>query len=720
MTLPEVLIFSVIGMFLVGIIFSMWYFAYKNWAIERTRTGLRVNLEMALERIKEEARITSGSYTSLYKSGSDYTAISFPAPTVGVNGLCTLDGSGNIFWDRSIIYHVYSNELRRTEFIGNNTVILNQTNRAAQLASVITNGDGSAWSAIDGESSITKKIVKGVSACEFKIVPDSAVFDGYSATTKRSDKVELGSVLLDTGYAAGYHDFTFTVEDQNPVSTGYNFGIDSISIAPAGCEREAEFYDPLSSPHSYGGGSPSKQYILGFGGNNFLEFSAGTTGAYVNLYAYYDLWRESNFTNATRTNTILTGNDLYVKLADPTENPEISWQAAVQTGGATLDYNDAMPLPISMADITVRNVMSSANIDEDSNLFRVKFQSHSVNPLTITKVYLDERNTGQDAISPPTSNTRIQLYFTSGGNVTPGITISAGSSVDSNWAIFPIDSISKDYFVTFHISSGNVSYWPGAISTAINSYLMYDSAQTWVGQAVWSSVPIITHQSQPPPPDAVPPPDGDCYSSPDIHVTASMEGWKHTGSVVSEIYDTTLADPVYNQIKWSESNASDDIELSAGSSDDSGMSGATWSSGSSLNPHSLSIGTGRYFQFQAELGVTPYWTCINHPSVNISDASYKSAFPLTPTCGTCGEELIPAVSCPWVDDVTIDWPGPTRMCDISGYFAMKDDYGIINLTVDGNDLIKGFGFSLTISDVVQGVSYEESLTAEVKPRNTGK
>ncbi len=86
----------------------------------------------------------------------------------------------------------------------------------------------------------------------------------------------------------------------------------------------------------------------------------------------------------------------------------------------------------------------------------------------------------------------------------------------------------------------------------------------------------------------------------------------------------------------------------------------------------------------------------------------------------CTKLLIPAVNCPWIDNVTINWPGESKMCEISGYFMQRPDYGIIKLTVDDQELTKGLEFSLAISEELQGKTYEASLMSEIEPRNTGR
>ncbi|UCD55107.1 MAG: prepilin-type N-terminal cleavage/methylation domain-containing protein [Candidatus Omnitrophota bacterium] len=734
MTMPEILVSLAIGAVLIGIVLSMWYFAYRNWTSENIRTRLRVNLEMAMERIKEELRLSSATYISLYDpdGGTNYQAISFPVaePDKQDSNFFEIEDD-KIYWDKSVIYHVYDpgtgQELRRTEFRKNNDVLINETQRDLQLLNVFENGDGSGGP--NKSKASTDTIFKNLT--ELSIIPKAQEFDGYSATAKRSDNVEFGIVRL----TPGEHDLKFEVIDQNDSSTGYKLGIDTISIAPSGCQREAEVYTPVASS----GDTTSK---LGpdvtWSGNYYLQYNAdygdrSGGGDYVTFRLRYDKWLESNFNNSILANTLIAGDDLYVTLPDLDTGNESGWQAEVEAGSVEgdatkADYNDGLGAPKPLTNITVRTLISSGvisgNLNSDTDIFRVKFDSHSLQPLTITSAYIDQRNMAtmnQNAVDPavlgpPGSETRIQLYFTdASNNITPGTTIPAGSSAYSNWAIFPIDT-AKDYFITFHITTAAgayLSYWEGTIAIQppndINSYLI---GGDYANNSLW---PAPTGHDT-----SVPPALDECVSSKNIYAVAEVEVWLKTGSVTSSIYDTKIASPSYDDIGWdSYEPAGSAITVSAGSSDSEAMSGGTWDSGSSTNPHSLSIGSGRYVQFRADLSLTPFWTCIDHSAITASDADYKSV-PPTIACSTCGKYLIPAVNPPWIDNVAIDWPGEANMCGISGYFAQKPDYGIIRLTVDGQELTKGLEFNVTLSETFQEKTCEASLTAEVEPRNTGR
>jgi len=341
---------------------------------------------------------------------------------------------------------------------------------------------------------------------------------------------------------------------------------------------------------------------------------------------------------------------------------------------------------------------------------RVKFDSSSASTLTIGPAYLDERSSGEDAVNPPVTatpgTTRIQLYFTDGlGNIATSVTISAGGSVYSNWAIFPIDS-SKDYFVTFYVSGGLTGYWPGTQASDVNSYLM---GGDHASQAKWSSADPLVYLGH----EVAPPyEDGKYTSSANTYAEASIEAWSNSGSVTTEIYDTKVTDPNYNPITWDDNKpAGSDVTVYGRSSDSPLMTGAVWTS-------NMILGTGRYAQFKADLTATSDWTCIDHPAVAIADEDYKNNGVIT--CPTCSKYLVPAIDASWVDNLMVTWQGEERMCDISGFFAQKPDYGIIKLTIDGNDIVKGWEFTATVYEDFQAKSYQASLGVEVEPRNTGK
>ncbi|MFH1594144.1 MAG: hypothetical protein ABID09_05570 [Candidatus Omnitrophota bacterium] len=683
--LIELIIALLLGSILVGVVMSMWAFAYKNWSLERIRSKMRVELESGMERIKDEVRLSNNNYMSFYPSGAtEYTAVSFPLPTRNAQGFLTLDVDGNILWDRSVIYHMYENpsssgnfELRRTEFTSNNAYLINDTLRDTQLSSVVTIGNGSA-ALNSGNASVADIVFDNCE--EFLVRPKTQLFDGYNTTTTRSGNILFGSVRLDPAYAGGYHDLKFEVVGTS--AAGYGMGIDTISITPSGCAREVEFYDPLSSPHSHSGGTSSKEYQSGWSGNNYLEYSSGAVGDYVNLRLYYDVWLESNFHNSVRTNTLLTGDDLEVKLQTPKQGGGVCWQAVTEAGVSRA--NVTIPAP-SGNGVSIRNILSSANLEKAGNMTRIRFSDFYHN-LSVKEAYITERLSDDDG-----TGAAVQLYFSDGelslGSTEPdtyglqigndsglanaSCNITAGYYSWSNWANFTVDT-TKDYLLTAYVDNGiacatsvNFTVWVGAET---NSYYAENNSASTV---VWTGSTATNNTS----------------------FVELADSWQSYGTVTGATYDTGLSDPAYSNISWTETlPAGTDIILKTRSSDDANMSGASaWSSisGSGTNPHSISsIGTGRYVEFQANLSVSPPYTCV--------ESDYPS-----------------------IDNVAIDWPGPETSCEISGYFTQKSSYGIIKLTVDGDELTKGFEFDATTYENMQGVKYSTSLVTEIEPRNTG-
>ena len=699
MTLVEIMVSLVLGTVLIGIVVGAWYSAYRNWTLDRIRTKLRVDLEIATERLKSELRLSSATYASFYKAvgDSEYSAISFPMVTADANGFFDLDADGLINWDKSIIYHTFLNpstgylELRRTEFTDNHSALINESQRETQLLNAVTNGDGSGGPNQANTATIT--VIKQISS--FNIDPKTQEFDGYSSSQKKSDNVNFGSVKL----TPGYHEFTFQVTGMNSLSSGCKLGVDTLSINPSGCQQEMEVYAPYASS---GDGSSKEGPNVLWSGNNFREYSSDSIGDFVTFRIYYDSWLETNFDNSVRENTILTSSDLCIALPDLEEGSEVVWTGEVGAGSANGDGVKA-DFPIQLGGVTIRNIISSSNIDSDGNLVRIKFEAHSAQPLTITEAYLDQRSSDEDSVDPAITTTpgttRTKLYFTDdAGGISGGITILAGGEVFSNWTIFPI-SVANDYFVTFYVSGASYpKYWAGTEPTDVNSYLI---GGNYASQASW---PLPASHDAPMPPGA-----DQCVSSANVYAQSSMEIWSQSGSVTTQVYDTKVTSPSYSSLTWSDSGSG--VAVYGRSSSDPLMSGASWSVGAVS-------GSNRYVQAKAELSTVPFWTCVDHTGTNVSDENYKNSGIIT--CPTCAKFLVPGTDTPWVDNILATWPGNSRMCDVSGYFAQDSDYGVIKLLVDGEELTKGIEFEIVVCDDSQDTLYETSIIAEVNPRNTGK
>jgi len=201
--------------------------------------------------------------------------------------------------------------------------------------------------------------------------------------------------------------------------------------------------------------------------------------------------------------------------------------------------------------------------------------------------------------------------------------------------------------------------------------------------------------------------------------------WAKTGTLESDIFDTRTDDPAYNQVKWSEvAPTGTEINMKARSSDDQLMAGASlWDSvsGSTSNPGSLSIGTGRYVQYYAEFSSEPFW---DGPAHTFTSAQYVDnqitlggdyLFPVS-----SGEYMITAAYSTWIDDVEIDWPGDERICVISGYIARDTNFGQAKVIIDGQDIVKTLDVYIKFTTDVQERTVTEEGSVEVAPRNTGR
>ena len=190
----------------------------------------------AMETIKSDLRLSSLTYMSYYPAGSDtYTAISMPVAERDANGFFTLDANGEIDWDTTVIYHVYTdvggnNTLRRTVFNPRDNT-MTDAQRYAQLSNVVTAGTGGGGSTTDTD------FLENLNS--FVIDPRAAIIDFYydSNDPVRTGKVTFGRATLD----ASDHTIRFEVVGKNSLSAGYDIGIDNIMIEPSGSIREMEY-----------------------------------------------------------------------------------------------------------------------------------------------------------------------------------------------------------------------------------------------------------------------------------------------------------------------------------------------------------------------------------------------------------------------------------------------------------------------------------------------
>ncbi|MDD5633923.1 MAG: hypothetical protein PHW46_01445 [Candidatus Omnitrophica bacterium] len=706
----EAVFAAIISALVIASIFSVWIFTYRSWGVENDRTILRVKFMEAVETIKEDMRLSSLTYMTFYPaSGEPYIAVSIPIAVIDSNGFFTLDSNGEILWDKTVIYHTFTDDdgntaLRRTVFSTRDNN-MTEAERYAQLEGVVTNGIGGSGSTTD------LTFLPDIET--FEISSISPIIDFYDAS---STPVKVGKVVF--GWArlnAGNHTVRFEVTGKNSLSAGYDIGVDCFSIEPAGSVREMEYYNSAQASSgmlSVSGGSANRVYDSQWSNRNFIEFDASGVGSYMAVTDYYDLWRESAFDNASLNKTEKIEEEMRIALDVPSTDAtgDVIWFAHSEAGDP-VEAGRNGDFPVSyLPPITLRTVITHDSIDKEGDFIRVGFRAPSASSFTINRAYITERigtsgasgltNRSSSGLEPEEFHRHQQLFFEDdSGSKTSAVTINAGEEVWCVWTEFPIRT-DKDYLITIYVSDAGISnclYWEGSDSTARTYYLL-GVDDTKAGTPDWSAETPL--------------------SSEDIFVVSRISVGYCSGSVESQVFDTTLNNPVYGGINWSEYEPQGaTVSAKARSNSTSDMVGATaWESVA----QGTIDGNGRYIQFLGELSLEPVW---ESGGGTISYENYigqQLSLPVYSFPESGGVPYVTSFHAPWIDDVEIKWQGGDKICTVTGYIAKKNDYGQAKVVIDGTDLIKLLSVHIKASKTTKGTVLEEENFVEVEPRNTGK
>ena len=666
------------GVFLTSVL-TAWQFSTTVWKQENVQSLLRVSIEQAMEKIKEDLRLSDTNKILFYpSSGSPYSAISIPRATPSAAGFLTMSG-GNIAWDKTVVYYTFLNgskyELRRTVYSFFNS---NTTAAQTELNTLVTTG------APSGGYSATTRVLFSNDTAAFEIVSSNPTFDGYAASVSRSPLTSFGSVYL----TSGAHQVTFEVTGKNAASSDYRLGVDSLILSPSGGTREAEALTVSASSGQTQNTENMTLYSGVWGGNFQKEYQSSAASQYITFSADYDQWLESNFSNMTHSNTETTGTNPYLALASrETQGLAASWLASAQTlSGNQVDE-------VLGARQSIRSVINGSNVTKSAHMIRLKFTAPaSGGNLVLNSAYFGQRQ-GSQALSNGTFNfsgVPIQLYFDNAplpeGSTNPvgavgvgtatSVAVPAGSYVWSNWFIYAIDTSTTvpDFLVSMNVSAGaGASTWlqtQGPLpvysyriddATGVNTAVSPWDA-SWAGYATTASV----------------------FGS------VEMASWVNNGVATSQVYDTKVTNPVYSTMSWTPTlPAGAFVTMKIRSSASADMTGATaWNVAlNSLNsPLALGgLSTQRYVQFQA---------------------SFQAANPY--------------LAYPQIEDVKISWPGNAALVEFLGTYTLKPNYGQFRMLVDGQPTVKGLEIKLTAAQQYRGKTYTCTLNAEEKPRNTGK
>ena len=195
-----------------------------------------------------------------------------------------------------------------------------------------------------------------------------------------------------------------------------------------------------------------------------------------------------------------------------------------------------------------------------------------------------------------------------------------------------------------------------------------------------------------------------------LYGLSGMEvGYARESLYLSGIYDTTMSSPNYNELNWTQfenKNKGWDVDLRIRSSNDRKMRDLTdidWQDASPGDGGYMDDNTGNSLASLPKKRYVQYEARFKCNEDNKDPAAHTNSVP--------GAKLT---------DVTIDWPGPTGLCDLLVTFGRGPDCGVVNVTVDGQDFIKGVQIDMTIFKEGRTGMNSANGVLEVRPLNTGK
>ncbi|MBT3294450.1 MAG: prepilin-type N-terminal cleavage/methylation domain-containing protein [Verrucomicrobia bacterium] len=418
-TLTEVMIAAAITVLVVSGVFSVFIQGMRVWERESIMGELNMDLELALERIRADLRLSSvgiGLMSFYPDDGSDFTAISLPlSDDTDNDGLLDREADGRILWNRTVIYHVRPgspDKLLRTEFWPRNTNAV-PADFYAQLEKVVaaTSPAEIAAATMPGEQVRSKVVFENLVDLVFR--PPEANYDCYAPVRTKGRTFNWGSVVLD----GGMHTLSFTALANNPASTGFNIEVDRIRLSNSGSDREGEIYVPANthptSPmytHSVSGMTVSAaQRSSGwtFSGNCAAVAASATSGSILEFDIYNDLWCDSNFDNpgsiissncSAKFDHSFTNVNPYIPDVVVTMDKGIAWTANSVADSEATELIAGRQLQVTNIIYGGSNVLSAINLN--GKWARLQFQGGLGAPTYITNVFLVDRLTGTaDAVT---------------------------------------------------------------------------------------------------------------------------------------------------------------------------------------------------------------------------------------------------------------------------------------------------------------------------------
>ncbi|MEE9367525.1 MAG: hypothetical protein V3V05_01545 [Pontiella sp.] len=568
-TLIEVTAAATLLVLALGLALSGYMYTLKNMNQSDIQNDLDIDVQLAMEKLKVDLRLSSLDKMFYYPEGSGpYTAISFPIAYDSDNdGIMEKDSDGKILWDETVVYHIRPttpNQLVKTVFNPRDNT-LTDVQRQDQLESVVKYGVGD--NTYNAENVTSDVIFENL--LDWELNPLAGRFDAYSADLTR-DSASLGYTLLDSGS----HKVTFTTVGKNTASKGYKIGIDQLFVSSSQSPREAEAQLPVSSES--GATAVSAYMRVGsWKGSYQLLFPATSVGSSFTLSIANDRWEETNFNG-----TGYLADDTRIEF-DKTMNPkdhvvqlrgnDITWEAALQTESTgTAVSNSTLKGSTVIVHINGAELLENGNwIEYNGRKCQLTFQASAIGKLRVESVYI-AKSTSLEETEFSFVNAK-HVTFPNGSSTSD--TMDPGATEKTKWIDFEINS-TNNYLVKFNIRS------EGGAAGETHYPMAWENKRTTISDCTVDGIStnyIIGLKS----------------------ITAS---YPEEGSYTSQVIDTHLDAPHYGDINFNAefpSGTSLAFKIRSGDNDD--LSDATdWDSISAFSYSSaISIAYKRYVQFQA-------------------------------------------------------------------------------------------------------------------------
>ncbi|MDD5680062.1 MAG: hypothetical protein PHI59_02345, partial [Candidatus Omnitrophica bacterium] len=574
--MAELLVAASISIIVIGAAFALWLMTQGAWVNERVKSSLLQDLQISLERIKREMQLSDGGKIVFHTAGDGtYNAVSFPLAlddgrsNTGYSAIqngdgfiepdsSTLDpttGVSKIFWDQTIIYHIYQNgstyELRRTLFYPRDNS-LTTAQRQQQIDKVVTLGTGNDASVAEfGSWQSTRTLLKAKTV-SLDVSPQLREFDGYNPiTTKTEDLIDFGSIIL----TPDYHTIKFKVTNKNIASSGYALGVDALKFTPCGGIQEGEHYASVTYPDGSAGISASSGDTLSvvnmhtsplgvWSNDYYLDYAANAVDDYLTLRFYYDMWYETTFldgiSNKTKVEFSNRNGDKYQTSGSEEyilrlEGYDVTWDAYKQArqGGSTSPAGDE-----SIADKTYRVILSDKYLQYNGMMVRVKFRAHESQQLKIQSAYIVQQGGG--AGDDPYDGSLQMRYtpITFDGGLSDVI-ISANTTEWSDWIQMedtetPANPLSLDkansYLITFYVQDlTGLVYWEDT-NTNDDPMCYARDGSSPAGEVNWPTG--ISGERR-------------IYAVEEVEVSYMNEG-----NFISQIFDTGIENPAFTKLQY--------------------------------------------------------------------------------------------------------------------------------------------------------------------------